>query len=116
MVYHLRDGGRVIDRQEGLRVEVITPHALFLTLSLQAERSPGRAMTLGGDAQFQARMVEMAAAKAMNLSFADRQLEQRRRELMGLPSVPEPPPVPRPRSILSRLGLALTGGMKPRRA
>jgi hypothetical protein len=114
MVYHLRDGGRVTDRQEGLLVEAITPHALFLTLSLQAERSPGRAMTLGGDAHFQAAMVEMAAAKAMDLSFADRQLEQRRRELMGLPPVPEPPPAPR--SILARLGLALTGGMRPRRA
>jgi hypothetical protein len=70
-------------------------------------------MTLGGDAQFQARMVEIAATKAMNLSFANRQLEQRRRELMGLPSVPEPPA---PRRILARLGLALAGGMRPRRA
>jgi hypothetical protein len=48
-----------------------------------------------------------------DLSFADRQLEQRRRELMGLPPMPEPPA---PRSILARLGLALTGGMRPRRA
>ena len=86
VVYDLRDGGRVVDRQAGMVVEIITPHALFLTLSLQAERSPRRAIALGGDEAFQRSMVEMAAAKAMSLTFADPALEQRRCELMGLPA------------------------------
>ena len=120
VVYDLRDGGQVIDRPEGILVETITPHALFLTLCLQSERSPDRAVVLGGDEAFQRQMIEMAAAKRMTLKFADLRLERQRCELMGLPipPLPEPPPslAGAARKLLTQLGKALIGGGKARRA
>jgi hypothetical protein len=111
MVYRLRDGGRVIDGGDAISVEVVTPHALFLALSLLAERSPGKAVALGGDDAFQQQMVAMAASKKMDLSFAAPQHERRRRELMGLPQRPEPVPP----GLVMRLGQMLTAGFGARR-
>ena len=115
VVYDLRDGGRVVDSSAGMVVEMITPHALFLTLSLQVERSPNGFVALGGDEVFQRSMVEMAAAKKMSLTFADPALERRRCELMGLPA---PAPVATAQAgLLTRLGQLLPGGaLKGRRA
>ena len=114
VVYRLRDGGQVVDSSAGMRVEVVTPHALFLTLSLQADRSPNKAVALGGDATFQQQMVEMAAAKKMSLTFADPALECRRCELLGLPQ-PASPPSPQA-GLMTRIGQFLSGTrLKPRR-
>jgi hypothetical protein len=111
VVYRLRDGGRVVDSGHTIQVEVVSDHALFLTLSLQAERSPGKAVRLGGDDAFQQQMVAMAAAKHMDLSFAAPQLERRRRELLGLPQAPEPLQP----SLLVRVQQMLRGGLGARR-
>lgn len=115
VVYDLRDGGRVVDSSAGMVVEMITAHALFLTLSLQVERSPNGAVALGGDEAFQRSMVEMAAAKKMSLTFVDPALERRRCELMGLPA---PAPVATTQAgLLTRLGQLLSvGSFKGRRA
>lgn len=114
VVYRLRDGGQVVDSSAGIRVEVITPHALFLTLSLQVDRSANKAVALGGDAVFQRNMVEMAAAKKMSLTFADPALERQRCELLGLPPPASPPPS-QP-GLIARLGQFFSGtSQKPRR-
>jgi hypothetical protein len=111
VVYRLRDGGRVVDRGDAIQVEVISGQALFLTLSLQAERSPGKAVQLGGDESFQQQMIAMAAAKQMDLSFAAPHLERRRRELLGLPQAPEPPQP----GLIARVRQMLTGAVSARR-
>ncbi len=111
VVYRLRDGGRVVDRGDAIQVEVVTDHALFLTLSLQAERSPGRAVRMGGNDAFQAQMVAMAAAKNMDLSFAAPQLEAQRRELLGLPAIVERAAP----GLMTRVRQMLTNGLGARR-
>jgi hypothetical protein len=110
VVYRLRDGGHVVDSGDAIQVEVVTPHALFLTLSLQAERSPGKAVRLGGDDAFQQQMVAMAAAKNMELSFAAPHHERQRRALLGLPQTPEPQP-----GLIARLRQMLAGSTAARR-
>jgi hypothetical protein len=111
VVYRLRDGGRVVDRGDAIQVEVISGQALFLTLSLQAERSPGKAVQLGGNESFQQQMIAMAAAKQMDLSFAAPHLERRRRELLGLPQAPEPPQP----GLMARVRQMLGGAVGARR-
>jgi hypothetical protein len=111
VVYRLRDGGRVVDRGDVIQVEAISGQALFLTLSLQAERSPGKAVQLGGAESFQQQMIAMAAAKRMDLSFAAPHQERRRRELLGLPQLPEPPQP----GLMTRMRQMLGGAVGARR-
>jgi hypothetical protein len=111
VVYRLRDGGRVVDCGDAIQVEVISGQALFLTLSLQAERSPGKAVQLGGNESFQQQMIAMAAAKRMDLSFAAPHLERRRRDLLGLPQLPEP----QQPGLIARMRQMLSGAVGARR-
>jgi hypothetical protein len=111
VVYRLRDGGRVVDGGDVIQVEAISGQALFLTLSLQAERSPGKAVQLGGAESFQQQMIAMAAAKRMDLSFAAPDPERRRRELLGLPQLPEPPQP----GLMTRMRQMLGGAVGARR-
>ena len=104
VTYYLRDGGKVVDSHAGAQCMVVSPHALFLALSLQAERSPNRVVRMTGEPAFVEQMIAMAAQKAMNLTFQDAGQERRRCELLGLPTVPPPAPQPSP-GLLTRLGL-----------
>jgi hypothetical protein len=111
VVYRLRDGGRVVDRGDVIQVEAISGQALFLTLSLQAERSPGKAVQLGGEDRFQQQMIAMAAAKRMDLSFAAPLQEHRRRDLLGLPQLTEP----KQPSLMARVRQMLGGAVGAKR-
>jgi hypothetical protein len=90
LVYALKDGGSIVDDGNGVRFETVSPHAMFLTLSIQAERWPGRPVPLEGDDAFQRQMVEIAARTKFDMTFADPALERLRCRLRGLPEPPLP--------------------------
>lgn len=119
LVYNLRDGGQVIDGSNGVRIEVVTPQAIFLTLSINAERWPGRPVPVEGREDVKRQMVEIAAKTKLDMTFADSDLERLRCRLRGLSEPPSPaPPTPKPgaawtaKSLLGRLGQAITGNSR----
>jgi hypothetical protein len=123
LVYTLKDGGRIVDDGHGVRLETVTPHAMFLTLSIHAERWPGRRVPLEEDDAFKRQMVEIAARTKLDLTFADPVLERLRCRLRGLP---EPPSTMQQTAthhvgmtggnLLTRLGRAVMGNSGKARA
>jgi hypothetical protein len=123
LVYNLKDGGQIIDDGNGVRFEAVSPHAMFLTFSIHAERWPGRPVPLEGDDTFKRQMVEIAARTKLDMTFADPALERLRCRLRDLPEPPSPaPPLATPhaalwpRNLLTRLGQAITGNSRKGRA
>jgi hypothetical protein len=116
LVYNLRDGGRAIDDGHGVRFEAVSPHAMFLSLSIHAERWPGRPVPLEGDDAFKRQMVEIAAKGKFDIIFADPALEGLRCRLRGLPepaaayemAAPSQAAL-LPANLFARLGRALIG-------
>lgn len=80
LVYHVRDGGRVTDAADHVRVDELTVGAAFLALSLAAERFAGRALKVEGSDAFKAQIAALAAMKGLDVWFDDPALEQARQQ------------------------------------
>lgn len=73
-----RSNGVVLFRDEGRRLVVLDPYsdkAIAVALAV-AQQKFGRQLTLTGDQEFQRRVVTVAVAQGMNITFADPELEK----------------------------------------
>jgi len=83
LVYRLRDGGRVADTQDGIRVEKTSHIAIALALSLDAVR--GRQGTIAAtDPHFARQAIEVAARDRLDVAFQDPEQERERVRLLAL--------------------------------
>ncbi|MGH2670146.1 MAG: LPD7 domain-containing protein, partial [bacterium] len=78
MVYHIADGGVVVDEARQVRVERLTVSASFLALALAEERFKGRALIVEGSEAFRREIVDLAALRGLEMRFADPTMEEER--------------------------------------
>jgi hypothetical protein len=83
LVYRLRDGGRVVDTQDRIRVEKTSHIAIALALSLDAAR--GRQGKIAAtDPHFARQAIEVAARDRLDVAFQDPEHERERLRLLAL--------------------------------
>jgi hypothetical protein len=92
LVYRLEDGGVVADEARQVRVEENSAHAAFLALTLAMERFAGQALVVEGSDAFKRDVTAMAAAKRLDLRFADPALEAERQKLAAEKRIGRPAP------------------------
>jgi hypothetical protein len=83
LVYRLRDGGRVVDTQDGIRVEKTSHIAIALALSLDAARGRQRKIA-ATDPHFARQAIEVAARDRLDVAFQDPEHERERLRLLAL--------------------------------
>lgn len=81
-LYHLKDGGQVRDGKSQIQVPEVTERAATLALMLAQDRFPGQRLTIEGCPQFKEQLVEIVAKQSLNVSFADKKMEQKRRQIL----------------------------------
>ena len=83
LVYRLHDGGRVVDTQDGIRVEKTSHIAIALALSLDAVRGR-QGMIAATDPHFARQAIEVAARDRLDVAFQDPGHERERVRLLAL--------------------------------
>ena len=83
VVYRLRDGGRVVDGSTGVHIEKQSHIAIALALSLQAERTAGRQVSVC-DPELATPSIAVAARERLDLIFDIPEHEVERRRLLTL--------------------------------
>ena len=78
MIYRLADGGKVTDRANEVRADRATTAAAFLALSLAADRYGGQPLVIDGADAFKAAVIEVAAIRGFDVTFADPAMERSR--------------------------------------
>ena len=82
LVYRLRDGGRVMDTKDGIRVEKTSHIAIALALSLDAAR--GHQGTIATtDPHFARQAIDVAARERLDVAFRDPEHERERLRLLA---------------------------------
>jgi hypothetical protein len=82
LVYRLRDGGRVMDTKDGIRVEKTSHIAIALALSLDAARGhQGKIATT--DPDFARQAIDVAARDRLDVAFQDPEHERERVRLLA---------------------------------
>lgn len=76
VVYTIRDGGRITDKADEVRLDALSTGAALLALSLAAERFEGQALVLEGTEDFKAAIVEVAALPGFQVTFADPEMQK----------------------------------------
>lgn len=79
VVYQVRDGGRVTDNAEVVRLDAYTAGSAALALSLAAQRFANQPLILEGSAEFKAAIVELSTLPGFDVMFADGGLELARK-------------------------------------
>lgn len=82
--YRLDDGGHVLDRRDVVQAQKVTIGSAFLALSLASEKFEGQALIIDGSAEFKASLVEVAALRGFDVTFADPAMEKARQEAVEL--------------------------------
>lgn len=95
IAYDPGDGGRIFDTAEGVQLRGQGVAAAWLALELASKRYEGQALTVSGDPALRLQLAELAALRGLKITFADADLEQRRREVAGLQRLPIRPAVAR---------------------
>jgi hypothetical protein len=83
LVYRLRDGGRVAETQDCIRVEKTSHIAIALALSLDAVRGHPGAIA-ATDPHFAQQAIEVAARDRLDVAFQDPEQERERVRLLAL--------------------------------
>ena len=97
LLYQVKDGGRVTDTAQNVRVDELTIGAAFLALSLASDRFAGQALKVEGTDEFKAQIVAVATAQNMEVTFADPDMEAARiaaQPVQPSSAPPAPPPDP----------------------
>jgi hypothetical protein len=81
-LYQLKDGGQVRDGKSQIQVPEATERAATLALMLAQERFPGQRLTIEGSPEFKEQLIEIVAKQSLNVSFTDKQMEQKRRQVL----------------------------------
>lgn len=76
--YAVGDGGEVCDHRAGVEVTRTTDAAIFLALTLAAQRYEGQALIVDGSDEFKTRVARVAGGKGMAVAFADPAMERER--------------------------------------
>ncbi len=87
VAYDPGDGGRIFDTAEGLQLRGQGVAAALLVLELAGKRYAGQALTISGDINLRLQLADLAALRGIKITFADTDLEQRRREQVASNSV-----------------------------
>ncbi|WP_338578677.1 TraI/MobA(P) family conjugative relaxase (plasmid) [Brevundimonas olei] len=82
--YRLDDGGHVLDRRDVVQAQKVTIGSAFLALSLASEKFEGQALIIDGSTEFKAALVEVAALRGFDVTFADPAMEKARSEAVEL--------------------------------
>lgn len=75
IVYNVRDGGQVTDRATEVRTDKTSAGAVFLALSLAADRFVGRSLVIDGSDAFKAEVVQAAAVRGLDVRFSNPEME-----------------------------------------
>ncbi len=80
--YQCADGGALADEAARVRVDKASYQAVFLALSLAAERFAGQVLLIEGTEAFKRQATQIVAALNLPLIFSDSALEEERKELL----------------------------------
>lgn len=83
IVYQLRDGGSIVDREADLQVEQITQPAAFLALTMAKDKFGARPLEINGSDDFKNALIEAAVEHRLNVTFANQDMEKLRTRKMG---------------------------------
>lgn len=78
MLYQVKDGGRVTDTAQAVRVDQLTVGAAFLALSLAGDKFTGQPLKVEGTDEFKAQIAAVAAMQGVAVTFADPAMEAAR--------------------------------------
>lgn len=78
LIYRTTDGGIVSDEARRVRVSETTAGAVFLALSLAADRFGHRPLMVLGTDEFRGQVAKLAAIEGLNVRFSDGVLEKQR--------------------------------------
>ena len=78
LIYRVADGGVVSDEARSVNVSQVTAGAVFLALSLAADRFGRRPVVVQGTTEFQNQVAILAGLKGLSVTFADSALERQR--------------------------------------
>ena len=78
LIYRTTDGGIVSDEARRVRVSEPTAGAVFLALSLAADRFGHRPLMVLGTDEFRGQVAKLAAIEGLNVRFSDGVLEKQR--------------------------------------
>lgn len=80
ILYNVRDGGKVVDCKDFVRVDKVSDEATLLSLAIASGKFGDRALNVNGTADFKAAVVNAAASLNNNISFTDNEMNRLLRE------------------------------------
>lgn len=81
VVYEFKDGGKVLDRKDDLKIESDSQASIYMALLMAKDKFGYRPISVSGSDDFKESLIKTAVEHNISIKFEDVQMEERRQQL-----------------------------------
>lgn len=91
VAYEFKDGGKVLDRKDDIKVESTTQAGAYMALVMAKESTGYRPLKVGGTDEFKQMLIDTAVKKHnIDIKFEDKAMEIKRQSLVSVDDLAKP--------------------------
>ncbi|RCT89653.1 TraI/MobA(P) family conjugative relaxase [Acinetobacter baumannii] len=90
VAYEFKDGGKVLDRKDDIKVENTTQAGAFMALVMAKEKFGYRPLKVGGTDEFKQLLIDTAVKHNIDIKFEDKAMEIKRQSMLSVDDMAKP--------------------------
>ena len=90
VAYEFKDGGKVLDRKDDIKVESTTQAGAYMALIMAKEKFGYRPLKVGGTDEFKQMLIDAAVKHNIDIKFEDKAMEIKRQSLVSVDDLAKP--------------------------